>query len=575
MYYESRILPYKIKTTLWIVSLILLIIVGRLIHLQIILQHNFYHRSQKNFLRMETITPLRGNILDRNGNLIATNRPTTNLYWHGTGSSKLTVNQYTLLQVLETIVKKPLIENDVIMQNIKHAERRYQKLLIAADISFEQLSQIAEQLPEEKNILITTHFKRFYPYKTFASHILGYLSRVDLNSYGKMGLEKLCEDALKGESGSKVKTINSVGRNLSEVETKKACPGQNLITTLNMDLQNIVEKVFPEDFSGTFLIMDPQQGDILALLSRPNFDPTLFLEPLGQEDWQQLQDRQPFLNRAFNACYPPGSIFKLVSISALLEHNFITQDTCWNCRGYTEFAGRQYWCSNKTGHGLLNAEQSLIHSCNILFFEMAKKISVDLLAEYAYRFGLGKKADFMFAQKEGLIPTTQWKRKVKKEKWWPGETLSVAIGQTYLLVTPIQVACMIASIFTGYLVTPRVLLEEEVKKNPLAISLDTRKFLQQSMQKVVKQGTGQRVKQITTDFKIFAKTSTAQTSGMDKHDLGTQYWEHGWFVCYFYYKDEPPLVLVVLVEHAGTSRVSSEIAKNFFREYKKMVDSAS
>lgn len=567
----SRALTAKIRVASWGLGVAFLIIIGRLIHLQILQQHTFFTKSRKNFMRIETIPPLRGNILDRNGQLLATNRPTTNLFWEGTGKAKLTDFQLSTLQALETILARPIIADEELFEQIKYAERRYQKVLLSTDISFEQLSQTVEQLNDIKNVFISTHFKRFYPYKSFASHILGYLTRMDMEMYGKMGLEKVLEETLRGQHGEKLKTINSIGRNLSEVEIKKASAGKNIQTTIDIDLQNIVEKVFPAEHTGTFIVMDPQDGSILALLSHPDFDPALFLEPLQEEDWRTLQDKQPFLNRAFNACYPPGSIFKLITVSALMETGHICADSCWNCKGFSEFAGRQYWCNNRQGHGLLNVEQSLAHSCNIMFYEMGKKISIDTLAEYAYRFGLGKKTNIIFSEKEGLIPTNAWKKRVKGERWWPGETLSVSIGQSYLLVTPIQIARMISSIFTGQLVTPRILMEEPIVQEPLRISLETRKFLQQSMQKVVHQGTGQRVKTIK-DIKIYAKTSTAQTSGMDKHDLGGEYLEHGWFVAYFSYKNEKPLTLVVLTEHSGTSRASTPIAADFIRAYKKLVD---
>ncbi len=571
MNYQAPLLTTKIKSAAWVLSIVLLFIIVRLFHLQIILQHNFYTKSQKNFLRIETIPPLRGTILDRNNELLATNRPTTNIFWQGTGKAKFSEEQLKTMELLETILGKQLLTDERTLENIKFAERRYQKVLLASDIPFEQLSQIAEQLSEQKNIFITTHFKRFYPYKSFASHLLGYLNRIDMEMFGKMGLEKIFEDTLKGERGQKLKTINSVGRNLSETEVKKAEAGKNIQTTLDINLQQIVEKVFPEDFVGTFIIMDPADGGILALLSRPTFDPALFLEPMQEEDWKSLQEKKPFLNRAFNALYPPGSIFKLVSISALLEQKLITPDSCWNCQGYSEFAHRQYYCNNRTGHGWLNVEQSLAHSCNILFYEQGKKIHIDTLADYAHRYGLGEKTEIMFAEKEGLIPTAAWKKRVKNERWWPGDTLSVIIGQSYLLVTPIQVARMISAIFTGNLVTPRVLMEEEVVKKQVNISLETRKFLQQCMYRAVKEGTGQRVKYIK-DIKVYAKTSTAQTSSWEKRELGGEYLEHGWFAGYVSYKDERPLTLVVLVEHAGTSRVPTGIAAEFLRDYKKMID---
>lgn len=571
MNYESNILAHKLRLTSFGLCIALLFIICRLIQLQIVQQNNFYKKSQKNFLRVETIAPLRGNILDCNNQMLATNRPTTNIFWQGTGLNQLNATQRTALETLEIILNKPLLNDEKLGDQLKYAERRYQKILLSSDISFEQLSQIAEQLSDQKNILITTHFKRYYPYKSLACHMLGYLTRMDMDMYGKMGLEKIFEDTLKGEHGEKLKTINSFGRNLAETEVKKASPGQNIRTTLDMNIQSIIEKVFPEDFVGTFIVMDPQDGGLVGLLSRPNFDPALFLEPIQEEDWRSLQDKQPFLNRAFNACYPPGSIFKLITVSAMLENGIISPDSCWNCRGYVEFAGRQYFCNNHQGHGYLNVEQSLAHSCNVMFFETAKKINVDLFADYAHRFGLGKKTNIIFSEKEGLIPTAAWKKQVKKEKWWPGDTLSVAIGQSYLLVTPIQIACMISSIFTGYLVAPRVLADEPIVKRPLNIQAETRRFLQQSMQKVVNQGTGQRVKRIK-DIKIYAKTSTAQTSSLDKEEMGTEFLAHGWFVSYMVYNDERPLTMVILVEHANSSRVSAGLAAQFLGEYKKMID---
>ena len=310
----------------------------------------------------------------------------------------------------------------------------------------------------------------------------------------------------------------------------------------------------------------------MALLSRPSFDPTVFLEPLDHAQWLLLQEKQPFLNRAFNACYQPGSIFKLVTTSAALEHNFIDPNNSWYCCGYVEFGQRQYGCANHNGHGWLTAEQSLAKSCNTMFFEIGKRISIDLLADYAHRFGLGRKTNMVFAEKEGLIPTSAWKKQVKHEKWWPGETLSAVIGQSYLLVTPIQVARMISAIFSGYLVYPRVLFEEPVIKEPLGIKQETRKFLQQSMLKVVESGgTGQQVGRLK-NIKIYAKTSTAQTSSLDKRDLGNAYLEHGWFVAYFSYKDEKPMTLVILMENVGSARVATDVAKQFLFEYRKLVD---
>jgi len=194
-----------------------------------------------------------------------------------------------------------------------------------------------------------------------------------------------------------------------------------------------------------------------------------------------------------------------------------------------------------------------------------------LLAQYAYKFGLGAKTNIIFPEKSGLVPNRAWKMNCKGERWWPGETLSVTIGQSFSLATPIQVARMIGGIFTGHLVSPRLLLNEPIITTALDIQSATINFLKKSMKMVVRHGTGRSVREVK-DIKIYAKTSTAQTSDFNKRKLDQKYLEHGWFVGYFQYKDYDPLVMVLLIEHAGTAQVATKVAKNFLVEYKKYRD---
>jgi penicillin-binding protein 2 len=265
----------------------------------------------------------------------------------------------------------------------------------------------------------------------------------------------------------------------------------------------------------------------------------------------------------------------LVTASAALETNLIDVDTSWYCCGYVEFAHRKYWCANRNGHGHLSTTKAIQKSCNTAFFDIGKKISIDVLANYAHRFGLGEKTNILFPEKEGLVPNYAWKKSAKGENWWPGETLSAAIGQSYLLATPIQVARMISAIFTRYLANPRLLMTEPIVKKPLDIKPETIEILQSSMGRVTDQGgTAQSVKRIK-DMKIYAKTSTAQTANLDKRELGGAYLEHGWFAGYFQYKDHKPLTIVIVVENIGSSRVTTAIAKSFFIAYKKMIDETS
>lgn len=529
--------------------------------------HYFISQSKKNFLRIESIQPIRGSIFDCRGKPIATNRPIYDIYWNPTGNKLLTLEQKHTLSTLNTLLKKPLSEET--MQEIIIAERLHRKKKIASDISLNQLCKISEQIPNNSNIQIQTHVKRYYPYNSWASHTIGYLGNKQFEQIGKMGLEKLFEESLRGMQGTQMNAINSYGKQITQSELQEALSGKDIYTTLDMQMQSIAEKVFPQEHAGALIVMNPKNGALLSIVSRPQFDPEIFLDPITYSVWHKLQENHTFINRAFTA-YPPGSIFKLVTISAALEHGLVDPQATWHCSGYSTFVKRKYWCAQRHGHGTLSTKEAVAKSCNILFFDIGKQIDVDLLAEYAYKFGLGNSTGLIFSEQKGLIPSRFWKETVKGEKWWPGETLSVSIGQSFLLTTPIQIARMIGSIFTGYLVKPRLLQDEPIITEPLEIQPSTIDFLKRSMKSVIRRGTGKRINTIK-DISIYAKTSTAQMSGLEKRHEGTVYFEHGWFASYFAYKNYDPLVLIILVEHAGTSQVATTIAKHFIIEYKDMM----
>ncbi len=558
----------KLKIIAYWIVLFLLIIISRLVYLQILHMESFFTLGIRNFLRTEPIACPRGNILDCNGLLLATNRPVTTLHWQGTGNKILSSQQQSTLTIIKQIIET--IEDNKIIQ----AEKNGAKIIIATDITFAQLSKIMELFPNHANLNISTHFKRFYPNQNIASHILGHLSTLnDFETIGKMGLEKILHDRLQGEQGKLLKTINSIGTNIHQTQIKSALAGQNIITTLDLPLQHIAESLFPQNYNGALILMDPETGALRALVSRPNFDPGVFLNPIENSQWQLLQTGQPFLNRAFNVCYPPASIFKLVTISAALEHGLVDPHDTINCWGYFRFKGRRYHCDNRTGHGKITIKNALAESCNILFYQIATRLPIDLLADYAFRFGLGRKTNLLFPEKEGLVPTSLWKRQEKGEPWWPGETLSCSIGQSYLLVTPIQIACMISSIFEGYLVTPRILATEAISTKPLAIKRSTRNFLKKSMKMAVQTGTGKTVNKIE-DIKVFAKTGTGQVKRLsDKKDFSTELFPHAWFVAYFHYKDHKPLTLVIFLEHTGNSRPAKILAKNILMNYRSYMKS--
>ena len=559
----------KITLILIYSVLFMLFIIARLFYLQIVQSQELFHLGTRNYTRVSSIASLRGDILDSNGFLLATNRPIFNLYWYGLGQRKLSEDQQKNIESLKEIL--PEIITDSLIDNIKSAEHNSKKLLIFADLDLDQISKLEEIFSSNDNIKIEKDFKRFYPYQTLASHIIGYLSQANIEAIGKMGLEHILETELKGQKGKMVSTINALGKKLSQEEISDAISGQTIKTTLDIRLQQILELSFPEEYSGSIIIMDPYDGSIKSLLSRPAFNPNIFLKSINHDEWQELQKERPFINRALNASYPPASIFKLVTITAGLEEKIIEEHTESFCRGYTIFAGRNYHCANKTGHGQLNIKDAFAKSCNIVFYAIGKRLKIDTLAKYAYQFGLGKKTGIIFQEKDGLIPTNLWKIQRFGQRWWPGETLSAAIGQSYLLVTPIQIAKMISSIFTGYQVKPRILQAEPIETAELQVKKDTLQFLQSLMKKVVKSGTGQRVNQIH-DITIYAKTGTAQTSSLEKRELGKEFLEHAWFVSYFYYKDHKPLTMVIMIEHSGTTRLAVNTAKSILLKYRRMME---
>ena len=564
--YHLQPLHVRINRIIIVFILVVFLILIRLFQLQIRLSHHYQAQGTKNFLRTETTRSPRGNILDCTGKLLVTNRPVTNVCWSGTGNRTLSEAQHDLLTHIECIVGKPIVSNSALYTKLCAAEKRCQQLPIAQDIPHEQLSQIKELFPENSNLSITTDFQRYYPHGTYASHILGYLGRsANVPLYGQTGLEKMCNEMLQGHDGTITKTINSFGRNISTKEIELPMVGNDLRTTLDLDLQRITETVFPQQYNGALIVMDPETGDLKAVVSRPSFNPALFLKPIPSITWHHMQTNNPFLNRAFNP-YPPGSIFKLVTVSAALESQLLDPEKMWQCEGSVNFAGRDYWCHHRWGHGELNTIQAVAQSCNVLFYEIGKRIDIDLLAHYAHLFGLGKPTGIIFPERSGIVPSREWKLKTKGEVWWPGETLSVTIGQSFLLTTPLQIARMVGGIFTGYLVKPRILQHEPVEWEPLMLRKETVDFLKKSMELVVQGGTGKRVD--IADMKIYAKTSTAQISDFSKRKLGAAFLEHAWFVAHMQYGAHKPLVFVILVENAGSSKVAALIARQFLLAYK-------
>ncbi len=455
-------------------------------------------------------------------------------------------------------------------------EKRGEECIICADLPFEQLSCIMEQCSLSNNLAIKTDSMRFYPYATLGCHVIGYFRGAPAGQgtfgQGTFGLERMYEEQLRGEPGEFAVVVNANGQSLESRNVKEARDGSVLETTLDFDMQSIAEELFSENQIGALIAMDPRNGSLLAVVSRPEFDPNMFVGPVDDATWKRCIETKPFVNRAFSACYPPASLFKLVTTTAALEEGIATPQSCWCCTGSIMLGNSEFHCNkDKIGHGTLNFEEAIAQSCNIAFYDIGKRINIDRLAHYAQLYGLGAPTGISLPERSGLIPTSSWKKRTLHEPWWQGETVQVCIGQTYVMVTPLQVARMVGSIFTGSLVTPRILAHEPMTKTELPFAVSTRKFIQKAMKSAIAHGTGRTLCNLK-NMEIYGKTGTAQTNNRSKHELGGEFLPHGWFAVYAQYKNYDPIVLVIMVEHAGSSSVATAMAKKFFIKYCQLLD---
>lgn len=550
---------------------ILFIIIARLFYLQVDKQGLFTTLGQRNFMRIEVISPLRGDLYDRNKVLLAANRPVYDVSWHNLAGGGLTAQDLRMLNCLGMVLDIP-IDDPTFQQQINYANKFARRILLKSDVTFEQLCRISEQCNHAPNILITHRFKRVYPHNDLACHVLGYLNRVE--NTGKSGIEHQFDGALQGEVGQVVHVINATGKTLMKKIQKQAQAGTDITLTLDLELQKLAQGLFTPDQAGAFIVMDPANGAIKTLVSSPTFNPNSFLSPLTEDAWQCMAVNNPLLNRATCALYPPASTFKIVAITAGLEEKIIDPNGELFCCGHVVYGGRRYYCIRHEGHGHQTQRAALAVSCNIPFFNLARKIKIDKIAFYAAKYGLGCKTDLALPEKAGLVPSAAWKKQALGERWWKGETLSACIGQGYLLVTPLQVARMVSAVCTGYLVKPRLLEKEPIVTTPLAVAPETLTFIRNAMHDAGISGSAQRLHYIS-GFDIWAKTGTAQTCGLSvqqtqyKHHL-----EHGWFCCFFTYKNSPPLVLTILLENVGSSSLAVTMADKFLRGYRSLQEKA-
>ncbi len=601
---QGRLILVVVVMTLFFLS------VGvRLYFLQI--HHGAEYRlfAYENTLKEVRIPAVRGLIKDRDGRIIATSRPSFNL---------ALIPQYIqdINSVAMSIEALSSIPQEVVLKAWPKAKRQpsFYPYVVAQDIGFDVMSKLHayQAVADEKinlhGVEVIAQPVRRYPNESMAANTLGYVretSKEELKrlqaavpgSYhlgaraGAFGLERGWEVLLRGRDGYQQKFVNAVGREVSsdrvgiQLAHQAAIPGNNMVTTLDLRLQGFAEKLFA-DKTGALVAMDPFDGEILAMVSAPSFDLNELANKISSEKWQQLinDPGKLFLNRAIQSAYPPGSTYKMVVAAGGLEEGVITPEEKIKCPGYLTFGRRRFHCWKRGGHGAVNVHRAIVGSCDVFFYTVGNRLGVDRIAKYAHKFGLGQRSGIYFkGETNGLIPTKEWKQRVRKEKWHPGETLSISIGQGYDLVSPLQNALMVAAIANGgFLVTPKFVrhfLDPANKRiippsylfsdrrKAIGISADTMDRIKKAMIGVVAEpgGTAGRLRALPVS--AGGKTGTAQVVGLKSGKVGKQYRDHALFVS-FAPAEHPEIVVSVIVEHGGHgSSSAAPIAGKVIEEY--------
>lgn len=572
------------------------ILAGRLYQLQIVDGAKYKKLSEKNSVRIKLIAPARGLIKDRFGIEMAINK---NSYGVQMIPEEVTARGFSVEEILNRISELiPLSEKEKekVLNNIKK-KKAFFPVFIKNNLGWDEMAKLQVKNLDFTGVYVEEGKRRFYPFNEVAAHVIGYVSDVSEQELkedsdpvlqlpdfktGKAGVEKLMDKELRGSAGETMQVVNATGRVIETLDDKKkrATPGQNIVLTIDKRLQEYALERIKEE-SASAIIMDIYNGDILMMISVPTYNPNIFLsEDASADDFKKLitNPRHPFMNKAIEGLYAPGSTFKMITALAALQDGKITPNTKINCTGHMDYGDGRYHCWKTSGHGLLDLEQSLQHSCDIFYYNIATKINMDSIQEMAYKFGLGDYTGIELAnEKKGQVPSVSWKRNYKSDNWYTGDTITASIGQGYTLVTPLQLAVMTSRIANGgFAVKPRILRGEYDNLFFPQINVDTRylNLVKRGMFSVVNKpnGTGKTAAFIYNGKQMAGKTGTTQVKRITREErlhgvikqenLPWKYRNHALFVGYAPFKN-PRFAVSVVIEHGMSgSSAAGPIARD-------------
>ena len=548
--------PYRSVVIIILVSLLILVGLGsRLVYLQLLEGSHNRQLADSNRIRLSPKQPERGRILDRKGAVLATSRLSYSVFLWPLAQKK--ADWPITLKRLSEILNMPKAE---IQRRLEYAGYSSPFLLrITRGISPAQVTALAEYGNEMDGVQIDAEPVRYYPNGDLASHVLGYTGELNDQELekrkeegyrlgdviGQMGIEAAFESELRGEWGGQQVEVDGAGQVVRVLGEKPTRSGQDVTLTLDLDLQKAAEAALGNR-KGAIVAIDPNNGGILAMVSRPAFDPNLFSTRITEAQWQRLQSQDhPFVNRALQS-FPPASTFKIVTTTAALETGKFSPSTVLPTYASLRIGGIDFGDWNRAGFGPLDFTGAMAWSSDTFFYQIAMGVGDHALIQWSHRYGFGRKTGLELAAEEsaGLVPNDDWKLKEIGEHWFLGDTVNMSIGQGYLQTSPLQVAVMFAVPANGgYLVKPHLLKDNEASRNwrePLNLSPETLRILKQGLREVITQGTGKALN-VSTIPPVSGKSGTAE-------DFGRK--SHAWFGAYGP-TDKPQIIVVAFAENSG------------------------
>lgn len=572
---------------------------SRLVFLQVVSGERYTFLSENNRVRLKRVAGTRGMIYDRHGQLLVDSRPSFDLIFVPEDST----DPRDTLRLLARYLKR---EEKELLSTFEEGKSRaaFDEMVLGRDVDWSVVVAVETHQLDLPGVSLRVRPRRSYADGPMAAHVLGYLGEINqrqLNilrekgyvvgdEIGQYGLERRWEELLRGQSGGQQVEVDALGRRVRVLHEVTDVPGDTVHLTLDRELQAAAYEAL-KGKEGTIVAIDVNSGAILALASTPAFDPNVFARGIKSDEWSGLIKDQlrPLSNRATQGQYPPGSTFKIIMAIAGLEENVINPDSYIQDPGFFPFGNRSFRDWKKGGHGAVNLHKAIVESCDTYFYQLGPKLGVDRIAKWSRAFGLGEKTGIALDdEKNGIIPDTEWKRKRFRQPWYPGETISVAIGQGYVTVTPLQLANMMAAVANGgklyrpYLVSKVESLDGATVREYGSELIRTIEMKPETLQRVHKAladvvhgpgGTGGAAR--SPLIQVAGKTGTAQVIEMKGAYLKSEqlsYFnrDHAWFVSYAPL-DKPQIAVAVLVEHGGHGgEAAAPMAKKVFEKFIEM-----